>query len=80
MECTWNQLMELYLSECNYWIYKYKNTSRRCKYKVNNNKNIKDIRRKGRRGIFDSNMIGHWYIIELIQKRHMHGGNKKDNK
>ena len=51
----------------------------RCKYKMDNKKNIKDIRRKRRKGITDSNMIAHWYIIELIQKRHVHGGNKKNN-
>ena len=51
----------------------------RCKYKMDNKKNIKDIRRKRRKGITDSNMIAHWYIIELIQKKHVHGGNKKNN-
>ena len=29
-------------------------------------KNIKDIRRKGRKGVCESIMIGYWYITELV--------------
>ena len=69
--------MELYLSEYNYRKYRYRNASKRCKYKINNDKDIKDIKGKERKGIFDSNKIGNWYNAKLMQKKTMYGGNKR---
>ena len=54
-----NQLLELYLSECNLQIHRYENIFNRQKYRLNNIKIIEDIKGKTRKGIFDSDMIKH---------------------
>ena len=40
---------------------------------------LRTWKERGRKGIFNNNMIEHWYITKLIQKKTIYDDDKKDN-